>query len=161
MRRAFWVSIIMALAALFALPISGSSAPLGSRIESTRQQVEQTRYREHVLTSSIARYDARIAGLQGQISSLQSREQRVQIELDARQRELASLRDRLERARDRLARLREQLAIAERALAKRLVEIYKADEPDALTVVLEDDGFADLLERTEFNDLVSEHECLI
>ena len=43
-------------------------------------------------------------------------------------------------------------------LAERLVEIYKADEPDALTVVLEADGFADLLERTEFLERISDQD---
>ncbi len=43
-------------------------------------------------------------------------------------------------------------------LAKRLVELYKADAPDALTVVLEADGFADLLERAEFLDRISRQD---
>ena len=58
-------------------------------------------------------------------------------------------------ARDRLERPARELARPREALAARLVEIYKADEPDALTVVLEADGFADLLERTEFLDRIS------
>ena len=36
--------------------------------------------------------------------------------------------------------------------------MYKADEPDALTVVLQADGFADLLERTEFLERVSDQD---
>ena len=43
-------------------------------------------------------------------------------------------------------------------LAARLVEIYKADSPDALTVVLEADGFGDLLERAEFLERISEQD---
>ena len=43
-------------------------------------------------------------------------------------------------------------------LAARLVEIYKADEPDVLTVVLEADGFGDLLERAEFLDRISDQD---
>ena len=38
------------------------------------------------------------------------------------------------------------------------MELYKADQPDALTVVLEADGFADLLERTEFLERISERD---
>ena len=45
------------------------------------------------------------------------------------------------------------------ALAERLVELYKADQPDALTVVLEADGFADLLERTEFLERISDQDA--
>jgi murein DD-endopeptidase MepM/ murein hydrolase activator NlpD len=43
-------------------------------------------------------------------------------------------------------------------LAARLVEIYKSDAPDALTVVLEADGFGDLLERAEFLDRISDQD---
>ena len=38
------------------------------------------------------------------------------------------------------------------------MELYKADQPDALTVVLEADGFADLLERTEFLERISDRD---
>ena len=68
------------------------------------------------------------------------------------------MRDRLEEARDRLERLRRELATARKVLAARLVEIYKADAPDALTVVLEADGFGDLLEHAEFLDRISEQD---
>ena len=44
------------------------------------------------------------------------------------------MRDDLEVARDRLARARSELKAGRAALADRLVELYKADEPDALTV---------------------------
>jgi len=68
------------------------------------------------------------------------------------------VRDRLEQARDRLERLRRELDRARRVLATRLVEIYKSDSPDALTVVLESDGFGDLLERAEFLERISEQD---
>ena len=68
------------------------------------------------------------------------------------------MRDQLEEARDRLERLRSELATARKVLAARLVEIYKADSPDALTVVLEADGFGDLLERAEFLERISEQD---
>ena len=72
--------------------------------------------------------------------------------------ELLAVRDRLEGARDRLERLRSELVTARRVLAARLVEIYKADSPDALTVILSSDGFGDLLERAEFLDRISDQD---
>ena len=78
--------------------------------------------------------------------------------LDHQKNELLEVRDRLEAARDRLERLRSELATARRVLAARLVEIYKADAPDALTVILEADGFGDLLERAEFLDRISDQD---
>ena len=55
-------------------------------------------------------------------------------------------------------RLRERLAASRAALGDRLVQRYKADEPDVVTVILEADGFADLLERTEFMERVSQQD---
>ena len=68
------------------------------------------------------------------------------------------MRNKLEAARDRLERLRSRLATARTVLARRLVEIYKADAPDALTVILESDGFGDLLERAEFLKRISDQD---
>jgi murein DD-endopeptidase MepM/ murein hydrolase activator NlpD len=39
--------------------------------------------------------------------------------------------------------------------------MYKADQPDLVTVVLESNGFADLLERTEFMQRVSQQDARI
>ena len=67
----------------------------------------------------------------------------------------------LREERARLTRLRARLLVVRRALAERLVELYKADAPDAITVVLESDGFADLLTRTEFMERVSRQDAKI
>jgi murein DD-endopeptidase MepM/ murein hydrolase activator NlpD len=48
-----------------------------------------------------------------------------------------------------------------RALANRLVELYKADAPDAITVVLESEGFADLLTRADFMERISRQDSKI
>ena len=67
----------------------------------------------------------------------------------------------LREERARLTRLRARLLVVRRALAQRLVELYKADAPDAITVVLESEGFADLLTRTEFMERVSRQDAKI
>ena len=111
-----------------------------------------------MLTTTIQRFSTRIESLQGEIGATRQRLRRAQASLDRQQAELLEVRDRLEEARDRLERLRRELATARAVLAARLVEIYKADAPDALTVVLEADGFGDLLERAEFLDRISEQD---
>ena len=158
MKRHFGVAITLGLAAYVLLPTSGLSAPLSERIEETRAEVAAKRQKEGVLTDTIAGYTVRIDALQGDINVLQRKQNRVQASLDQKRAELLEVRGKLDEARERLARLRRELAIAEDALAARLVELYKADEPDALTVVLQADGFADLLERTEFLERVSEQD---
>jgi murein DD-endopeptidase MepM/ murein hydrolase activator NlpD len=114
-----------------------------------------------VLASDIAAYSRRIGRLQGDITSLTRREVRLQADLDTQLGELARVLERLRQERLRLARLRARLAEAKRALSLRLVELYKSDKPDVVTVILESDGFADLLERTEFMQRVSDQDARI
>jgi murein DD-endopeptidase MepM/ murein hydrolase activator NlpD len=158
MRKSFWVTITVGLAAYLALPLPGLSAPLSQRIEKKRAQIAKVQQREGVLTTEISRYNTRIESLQGEIGATEARLSRVQADLDRKRDELTEVRNKLEAARDRLERLRRELRTARRVLANRLVEIYKADTPDALTVVLEADGFADLLERAEFLDRISDQD---
>ena len=157
-RRAFWLPVLLAVAAYLVLPLPGLSAPLSKRIDTAQKKVKAKKYKESVHSDAIAGYNTRIDRIQGEIRGLMRRQSSIQARLDSKRAELARLRERLERARERLARLKVELARSERALAARLVELYKADEPDALTVVLEADGFADLLERTEFLELVSKQD---
>ena len=136
LRKTFWVPMLLALAAYVLLPLPGESAPLSKRIQAKRAQVESKKRKEGVLTGTIQRYNTRIRGLQGEIRGTQKRLGAVQTKLDGARLELLRVRDDLEVARDRLERARSELRTSRRALANRLVELYKADEPDALTVVL-------------------------
>lgn len=158
LKKTFWVPIALALAAYLLLPLPGESAPLSERIESKREQVEDKKQVEGVLSTTIQRYDNRIDSLQGEINGTEQQLSGVQQELDAKRAELLRVRDELEVARDQLERARAKLVLARGALADRLVELYKADQPDALTVVLEADGFDDLLERTEFLERISDQD---
>jgi murein DD-endopeptidase MepM/ murein hydrolase activator NlpD len=158
MKKSFFLPIIMALAAYLLLPLPGLSAPLPQRIEEKRADIEDAKQKEGVLSTDIAQVSTRIESLQGEISATQSRLERAQASLDRQKAELLEVRDQLEEARDRLERLRRELATAREVLAARLVEIYKADAPDALTVVLESDGFGDLLEQAEFLRRISDQD---
>src|SRR5215211_3611796 len=133
MKRAFWVSITLGLMAYVLLPLPGGAKPLKERIQEKRAQVEGVKRREGVLTTTISSFNSRIEALQGQIAATQHQLGVVQRDLDAKRAELIEVAD-------------------------RLVEIYKSDAPDALTVVLQADGFADLLERTEYLDRISDQD---
>jgi murein DD-endopeptidase MepM/ murein hydrolase activator NlpD len=158
MRKTFLLTIALGLSAYLVLPLPGAGAPLSDRIDQKQKEVEQAKAKEGVLTTTIQRFSSRIAGLEGEIHATQRQLDRAQSDLDRQKDELLAVRDRLEAARDRLARLRSELAEARKVLAQRLVEIYKSDTPDALTVILESDGFGDLLERAEFLERISDQD---
>jgi peptidoglycan hydrolase CwlO-like protein len=114
-----------------------------------------------VLTSDISSQTNRINTLQTDITRLSARQQKLQTSLDAKRRELAAVQSKLRQERARLTRLRARLLVVRRALSARLVELYKADAPDVITVVLESEGFADLLTRTEFMERVSRQDAKV
>jgi murein DD-endopeptidase MepM/ murein hydrolase activator NlpD len=157
-------AIPLVLWALLPLVSSGQSArvaSLQSKIEQKRAEVERKRSRERVLAQDIAGYSRRINDLQSDITVLQTRQVRLQADLDRKRAELGRIQSDLRSERLRLQRLRARLAEARRALGVRLVELYKADRPDVVTVILEADGFADLLTRTEFMQRVSQQDARI
>ena len=160
MKRAFLVSITVALAAYVLMPLPGQSSvsSLNNRIDNVRGKIKQKRYKEAVLTRTITSYNNRISSLQGEIRGLQDRENRIQTTLNQKRADLITTQNRLEKARDRLARLKVYLGKAETMLSARLVQMYKDGDPDALTVILESNGFSDLLESTEFLDRITDQD---
>jgi murein DD-endopeptidase MepM/ murein hydrolase activator NlpD len=168
MRLRLLIAVAAPVLLLFAfLPLGSQgagprdAATVQKKIETTRGKIGKRKGTERVLSSDIAQYTRRINRLQGRIGGLQTREQRVQASLDRNRAELARLQRRLREERARLTRLRARLLAVRRQLAARLVALYKADAPDAITVVLESDGFADLLTRTEFMERISRQDAKI
>jgi len=143
------------------VPVLSDGAPLSSRIEAKKRAIAEKRGRERVLTTEISGYTRRINVLEDDITTLQARQARIETDLANKRAELARVQDELRRERILLARLRARLAEARAALSERLVAFYKADEPDVVTVILEADGFADLLERAEFMERVSQQDARI
>ena len=160
------LSLLLLVAAMpFALwavlPLGSSGQTLQQKIDRGRAKIEQHKGRERVLTSQVSAFTRKIGGLQEDITVLQTKQVRLQADLDAKRAELAQIQEDLRRERLRLARLKRRLAEARVELANRLVQIYKEDTPDVVTVVLEADGFADLLERTEFLERTSAQDARI
>jgi murein DD-endopeptidase MepM/ murein hydrolase activator NlpD len=159
--RLLILAAAMPLALWLAVPVISDGSPLASRIESKKREIEKKKGRERVLTTTISGYTSRINALEGDINVLQTRQLRLETDLANKRAELARLQDDLRQERIRLVRLRARLAQSRAALSERLVELYKADEPDVVTVILESDGFADLLERAEFMQRVSQQDARI
>lgn len=158
---------LLPLALWAALPVLSAGSPrsraasLGSKIDQKRREIDQKKGRERVLSTTVQRYSQRIGALQGTITVLERKQVRIQGDLDAKRAELARIQENLRQERIRLARLRARLAQARIALAGRLVDLYKAGQPDVVTVVLNSNGFADLLDRTEFMQRVSDQDARI
>ena len=151
-----------ALAAFAALAIvvaglltaSGAGADLQSQLDEKQAALDQAQDKKGVLTSDIDAYDDQIDELTGQVAVLRNREAEVQADLDEAQ-------ARLETEQENLRIQRERLEHSIKVLRQRLVAMYKTGEPDALTVVLESDGFDDVLQRYEYLERIQTQDSSI
>jgi len=167
MRLRLLVLAVVAPIALWAvLPVLSSAddpspGQIQKQINRKQSLIGGHKQHERVLTSDIEHYTDRIHALETDIGRLSARQHKLQTSLDAKRTELAAVQAKLRSERARLARLRSRLLVVRRTLAQRLIELYKADRPDLVTVVLNSNGFEDLLERTEFMHRISQQDAHI
>lgn len=162
-RLSLLVAVAVIPAALWALlPVGTLGATreerLQQRIDRTEAQISARKGKESVLTTQVSAWNRKIRGLQGSIDSLQAREDVIQADLDDATRVLNRTQAELRQQRRRQVQLEARLAEGRRVLGARLVELYRADDPDLVTVILSSKGFAELLERGEFLRRISEQD---
>jgi murein DD-endopeptidase MepM/ murein hydrolase activator NlpD len=151
------VTAITALAATVAVLTLTAGAPaqdLQSQLDSKRAQLEHANSREGVLSSTIQRLGERLDQLRGEVATLRNREAIVQAELNKKEAEL-------KQAKDRLAVLRVRLKRSLKVLRERLVAIYESSRPDTVTVILNSNGFDDLLSRYEYLERIQSQDTSI
>jgi peptidoglycan hydrolase CwlO-like protein len=136
------------LAVVLSLLAAGAitAAPVGADLQS---QIDASQSRDRALQSEINSDSHTIDGFQGRIDDVQARLAGIQHSLDLEAAQLAQLRAQLCPARGRLVVLRLQLAHDREVLAEQLVGQYESPRPDLVSVVLDANGFADLLERVD------------
>jgi murein DD-endopeptidase MepM/ murein hydrolase activator NlpD len=140
------VTALTAIAAIVAALVITAGAvgqDLQSQLDDKRAQLEHANAREGVLSGTIQRLGEELDQLRGEVATLRNREAIVQAELDKKEAEL-------KQAKERLAVLRVQLKRSLKVLRERLVAIYESSSPDTLTVILNSDGFDDLVSRYEY-----------
>jgi murein DD-endopeptidase MepM/ murein hydrolase activator NlpD len=135
---------------------SASGQSLQQKLNTTQNKLSHTRAHAGVLTGRISHESSQLQRLTSQVAALRNREATVAAQLQQKQAEL-------ETAQARLDALKLRLQDALRILEQRLVAIYESSEPDLISVLLQADGFDDLLARTQYletlqnqdNDIVS------
>jgi murein DD-endopeptidase MepM/ murein hydrolase activator NlpD len=146
---------VAAMAAMLA--VAGGTA-VAQDLESEKAQKEaelqDVQAKGEVLSSEISDYSDQISQLRGEVAVLRNREAIVAQEL----RETIA---RLQEEKARLVDLRARLDRSMKVLSARLVEIYKSDEPDALTVLLDSNGFDDLVNRYDYLTRIQDQDAAI
>ena len=145
------VVVFAAVALLAGIILALRSSPAGAvSIGQLQQQISAGQSRVSGLAGAVGIYSNRLARLDSSISSLEAQISRLQSDLLAKEAELIKLKIDLTLARNRLAQLEAFQTHAESVLSKQLLDSYESSQPDLLTVVLESNGFQQLLERLNF-----------
>jgi peptidoglycan hydrolase CwlO-like protein len=142
MRR---LAVLLILAVL--LPAASTSAQSESGL---RARIGAGKAQERSLASAADRLGRLERETQREVTILEGRLNAAQADLNAAQARLAATEVRLNAARARVIRLRSRLAHVRTKLSGLLRERYMGDTPDLITVVLQSDGFSQLLETLSF-----------
>jgi peptidoglycan hydrolase CwlO-like protein len=148
-RRSAAIAVAVAgvICALAAVPIASSADPNLGQLNS---ELGQQQARQQQLQSSLGGLSQMISSLSSQIALVQSRESEMQADLPQDRLRLAATQAALTRERQLLSLLRARLARGRMLLARQLVSNYESGNPDLMTVLLESNGFKDLLDRLTF-----------
>ena len=141
------------LLALAGAAVAGGQ-DLQSELEQRQSELQGQRDRKGVLSTELAGYDERLDQLAGEVATLRNREAIVVAEL-------RRVQARLNREKERLEQLKAQLRRSLNDLRNRLVDIYRSGDPDLLTVILDSDGFEDLLSRYEYLRRIEEQDSAL
>lgn len=146
--RAVPIALLAAIVAAWA----AGAGPAGGqdRVDRLRDSIQSKSDREGRLASAAARLGRLERATAREVAILERRVGSVKRDLDAAQTLLDGTEQRRDTAMARALRLRARLAQSQDQLAKLLRERYTGGRPDLLTVVLEADGFASLLETVDF-----------
>jgi peptidoglycan hydrolase CwlO-like protein len=125
---------------------------LESRIAGARSEAQG-------LAADIDAKTAALAGARSQAAAAAQRESELTGLLAEGQERAAELAERVSVAEARLAEARDRLARAIMVLEERLVAIYKGEFPDAMTLILESDGFDDLVTRADYLERIEDADA--
>jgi peptidoglycan hydrolase CwlO-like protein len=143
-RAALGIGFALTAISATGVAFAGAADPsLEDRIDSARSNAGQ-------LSDRVEAQSQRIVSLMEQARQAGARAMELNAQVlraEARSRELASELDAAER---RLDQLRAKYAAAVEQLDQRLISIYESDAPDAVTVLLNADGFDDLSTRADY-----------
>ena len=130
------------------LPLAVLAALLGGSMPAHAQ--DTLRDRAQRLRAAVAAEEARIADTREGLSEANTRLSKLNTRLSQRRKQLDETQDELVRTRVRLSRLEKKQATAETQLADNLRESYMDGKPTFVTVVLNADGFGELVARFEY-----------
>jgi murein DD-endopeptidase MepM/ murein hydrolase activator NlpD len=130
---------------------SASGQDLQQKLNAKQAKLSHVQEHAGVLTSRISHESAQIDRLTTEVAELRNKAAAVRERLALKQAELAQ-------AQARLAYLKQRLREAIKILEERLVAIYQSNEPDLITVLLQAEGFDDLVARAQYERTLQDQD---
>ena len=119
-------------------------------IASLQARVDTAKGEARNLASAVQMRTAELEAARGKVAAAAQRQAVLEVELARSVARARVLEARVTAAQERLAKAQARFKRMQRMLSNRLIAIYKSDTPDLATVMLESDGFSDLLTRTAY-----------
>jgi peptidoglycan hydrolase CwlO-like protein len=157
LRRALFRALIAAATTSAMLASNLVPASAGS----LQDQISAQQTAAASLQSQISSDSAEISRTAGGVASARARLNTLQIQLNTRVAELRKVQGELLAARTRLVQLENRLRVASAALANNLRASYETGSPNLMTVLLNANGFSDLLEQVNFAQRVGHQDAQI
>ena len=142
--------LVHVLLVLLALAATAPAASLAASIGTLQARVDQARTEARNLASALQMRSVELRAQQQQAAAAAGRQRVLEQVLARNVARARVLEARVTAAQERLAKAQARFHRVQGVLSRRLVAIYKSDTPDLATVLLEADGFSDLLTRTEY-----------
>jgi Tfp pilus assembly protein FimV len=149
--KPFWLGFVVAGVAAAAL-----AAPASADVATLQARVDQARTQARSLAASVELRTAELRAAAGRAADAGRRQRALEASLVEGRARVARLKLAAAAAHDRLLAAQARYRRSQDQLARRLVAIYKSDSPDLTTVLLEADGFNDLLTRAAYLKEINE-----
>jgi murein DD-endopeptidase MepM/ murein hydrolase activator NlpD len=151
MRRLVLASALLLLyAAPAASDVGERKQQVDDRITRLHEKIASARAAEGVLTDRISRITGHIRRLQADVGSATTRLETLERDLALHRDKLGRLNELFRLETERLGFLRRQYAEALRRLEARIVQIYEADRPDTVAVLLAAQSFSDIVDQIDY-----------
>jgi len=134
-----------ALAFLEAQPAGGAKS-----LEELQRLIEQAEQKKSGLSKKIADLDQRLSAIESKLATLGEKIEVVSARLEKQQAKYEQLHAELQEKQRELKRAEIELAWQQKVFDARVVEAYKMGELDYLDVLVDANGFDDLVTRLEF-----------
>jgi murein DD-endopeptidase MepM/ murein hydrolase activator NlpD len=148
------LSLLLVLALVAATPafadLGDKKAGLDAKLAQVQGKIARSRARATTLGSQIAGLTSQIHALEGKVGDVSSRLAALESDLALRQRRLDKLDELYKLQTIRLRYLKHEYELSVHRLNRRLVAIYKQEDPSTIDVLLTAKTFQDVLDQLDY-----------